>query len=63
MPVKVIDVELSAPLEPLYRLEGYQGLRALVRLHGTPVGYVELPLLGNTFTAEDLKRIILLRLA
>ncbi|MBA2441545.1 MAG: glycosyltransferase [Rubrobacter sp.] len=61
--IKVVDVELDAPPIPLESLEGYGGLRALVRLHGTPIGFVELPLSDAGFTAEDLRRIILRRLA
>lgn len=61
---KVLDVELNAAPEPLEDLEGYEALRALVRLHGEPVGHVEVPLLpGPTpYTADDLRRVILRRL-
>jgi GT2 family glycosyltransferase len=61
--IKVIDVELDAPAQPLGDMDGYQGLRALVRLHGTPVGYVEVPVVGTDLTEESLKRIIVRRLA
>jgi len=60
--IKVVDVELRSPPEPLGNLDGYQKLRALVRLHGAPIGHVELPLPDTGFGAADLKRIILRRL-
>ncbi len=62
--IKVLDVELGRPLEPLRDLEGYEALRALVRLHGTPLGHVEVPLPpGKQYAAVDLRRVILRRLA
>ena len=61
---KVLDVELSAAPEFLRDLEGYEALRALVRLHGKFVGHVVVPLLpGAPYTAADLRRVILRRLA
>jgi O-antigen biosynthesis protein len=60
--IRLVDVELSAPPQPLEDTEGYQGLRALVRLHGVPIGDVELPLTGNAVTDVDLRRIILRQL-
>lgn len=38
----IIDIELSRPLEPIADL-GYPTLQGLVRLYGTPLGYVQLP--------------------
>ncbi len=32
--IKVLDVELSRPLEDIAALDGYRALQALVRLHG-----------------------------
>ncbi len=40
-PAKVIELELDAPLRPLEPLDGYRSLYVLVRLHGTPIGHVE----------------------
>jgi GT2 family glycosyltransferase len=43
-PVKVLDVELSAPLPgPVASEAGYEIADLLVRLHGRPLGTVELP--------------------
>ncbi|KAM3094099.1 glycosyltransferase [Phormidesmis sp. 146-35] len=41
--IKVTDIELSRPLESITNLEGYQFLRGLVKLHGSPIGYIQLP--------------------
>jgi glycosyltransferase involved in cell wall biosynthesis len=62
--IKLLDVELDSLPEELGDLEGYQALRALACLHGVPVGDVEVPLLpGTPYTATDLRRVILRRLA
>jgi O-antigen biosynthesis protein len=61
--IKVADVELGVPPESLGNVDGYQALRAMVRVHGVPIGYVEVPLFGARFTGADLRRVILRRLA
>jgi cellulose synthase/poly-beta-1,6-N-acetylglucosamine synthase-like glycosyltransferase len=61
-PIKVVDVELSAPPQSLEGLSCYQGLKALVRLHDAPIGYVDLPLPSTSCAANDLRRVILRRL-
>ena len=43
-PIKVVDIELSRPLNTLEGLEGYMGVQGLVRLHGKPIGYVKAPI-------------------
>lgn len=53
--IKVLDVELSRPLEDITALDGYRALQALVRLHGTPVGYVTVPVLGGRCSATALR--------
>ncbi len=58
---KVVDVELGAPPQPLGAMEGYRGLKVLVRLHGAPLGYMEVPLPEAGLTADDLRRIALRR--
>ena len=52
--VKVVSVELSRPIEPIEGLEGYQAAQALVRLHGQPLGYVQLPLVDGACSASTL---------
>lgn len=60
---KMVTVEMGDPPGSLGNMEGYQRLKALVRLHGAPIGYVELPLSDSGFTGKDLRRIVLRRLA
>lgn len=57
-PVKVIDVELSRPLYDIENLSGYQMLKALVRLYGSPLGYIEIPLRNGRCTAATLGQAI-----
>lgn len=57
--VKVIDIELSRPLESLSGLEGYQSLQGLVRLHGTPLGYIQLPVVSGECSAKAIAQAIL----
>jgi O-antigen biosynthesis protein len=51
----IADVELSsAPLENLDAPEGYPRARVLVRLHGVPIGEVEVPLAQGRCSADEL---------
>jgi glycosyltransferase involved in cell wall biosynthesis len=58
-PVRCVDIELTAPPEPLERLAGYNKVLALVRLHGEPLGQVELSITGGRCRALDVRRTIL----
>ncbi|WP_346289900.1 glycosyltransferase [Sphaerothrix gracilis] len=58
-PIKVADIELSQPLPTLEGLEGYLGLQGLVRLHGVPIGYVQVPITNGCCTAHSLSQLIL----
>ncbi|HET7584844.1 MAG TPA: glycosyltransferase [Gemmatimonadaceae bacterium] len=42
-PAKVISVEITQPMRSVQDLTHYRALRVLVRRHGMPVGWVELP--------------------
>ena len=53
-PIKVIDVDFGNPLQDIRNLEDYGGLQALIRLYGTPIGYVQLPLLQGSCTKDVL---------
>ncbi len=57
--IKLIDIELSRPLGDVEDLNDYTALKALVRLHGAPIGYVEVPVTGGTCTAAALGKAIL----
>jgi GT2 family glycosyltransferase len=56
---KLIAVELSHSPDSVEGLGGYTTLKALVRLHGTPIGYVEMPVVGGCCTAATIRRTIL----
>ncbi|MEC4985363.1 MAG: glycosyltransferase, partial [Oscillatoria sp. PMC 1076.18] len=43
----------------LVDLEGYQGIKGLVRLHNVPIGYVDLPITNNICSATTISKIIL----
>ncbi|MBD2578574.1 glycosyltransferase [Oscillatoria sp. FACHB-1406] len=58
-PLKVVDLELSRPLETLENLEGYLGVQGLVRLHGAPIGYIQAPIANGCCTAEILGKCLL----
>jgi GT2 family glycosyltransferase len=60
--IKLVDVELSAPPEPIEGTDGYRGLKALVRVHGHPIGYVDMPGSASEHSAADLRRVVLRQL-
>ncbi|MDQ4077918.1 MAG: glycosyltransferase [Chloroflexota bacterium] len=57
--IKLVDIELEDLLEDIEGLKGYSGLQALVRLQGTPVGYIQLPVTGTRCRARDLEKALL----
>jgi len=40
MPMKIVDLELTEDLMPIWGMEGYEGLCALARYQGEPVGWI-----------------------
>jgi O-antigen biosynthesis protein len=58
-PAKVIDIELSRPLRPVDNLDDYRSVQALVRLHGTPLGYAVVPVRNGVCRPGDLLNAIL----
>lgn len=58
-PIKVVDIELCRPLTDVENLENYVALKGLVRLHGVPLGYIQVPPKLGICKAEDLGREIL----
>jgi O-antigen biosynthesis protein len=58
-PIKVLDLELSQPLPTLTGLAGYMGFKGIVRLHGVPLGYVELPIVNGGCSAASLGKAVL----
>lgn len=57
--IKVVDIELSHPLASIDNLDGYEKLKGLVRLHGKPIGYILLPVVGDRVSATALHKAIL----
>ncbi|NEV62206.1 glycosyltransferase [Thiorhodococcus minor] len=55
-PIKVIDLELTAPLTDVTGLDGYQGLLAIVRLRGAPIAYLRAPVTLGRCSAATLGR-------
>lgn len=53
-----MDIELSRPLTTIEGMEGYGLLQALVRLHGTPIGYVKIPVTHNVCTPDVIGKAI-----
>ncbi len=58
-PIKIMDVELSHPIKDIDGLNGYVALKALVRLHGRPIGYVTIPVPGGRCSRKVLAKNIL----
>src|SRR5919107_236665 len=58
-PIKVVDIELSKPVTKIAGLEGYRGVKGIIRLHGHPVGYVDLPVVNNEVNSKALIRKII----
>ena len=56
---KVMDIELCRPLASITGLDGYKGLQGLVRLHGVPIGYVQLPVHSGHCSASEIGQTIL----
>jgi GT2 family glycosyltransferase len=54
-----MDVELSCPLTTLEGLDGYTTLRGVVRLHGAPIGYINVPVINGRCLAHDLSQAVL----
>src|SRR5438445_2969952 len=53
-----VDVELSRPPESI-EAAGYEQVRALVRLHGEPLGAIRLPVTSGVCRAVDVRRLAL----
>lgn len=56
--IKVLEVELSRPLEDLSGLDGYTSLLVLLRWQGVPLGYLDVPLHNDSCSASILRAAI-----
>lgn len=61
-PIKLFDIELSLPLEPLAVEPAYQWAQCLVRLRGRPIGTVALPRVGSGCSVAALEAVIVAQL-
>lgn len=57
--IKLLDIELSQPIETIAHLDGYQALQGLVRLHGAPVGVIYLPITNGCCAADAISKAVL----
>ncbi len=53
-PLKLVDLELSNPVQSVENLGQYFAVKALVRMHGTPVGYTELGVTNGRCSSREL---------
>jgi glycosyltransferase involved in cell wall biosynthesis/GT2 family glycosyltransferase len=54
VPVRVLEIELSRPLDGLGGASGYEEALCLVRLHGSPLGLLRLELPADGLSPEEL---------
>jgi O-antigen biosynthesis protein len=52
-PIRVIDAELSRPVLDVPGLDRYHVARVLIRVHGTPTGFVDVRIRNGTCHADD----------
>lgn len=57
-PVRLVDVELAAPLPELDGLDGYGAVWALLRLRGRPVAWARAPVVAGRCPAAQLARAV-----
>ena len=50
------DIELGDPIKHITGLEGYAKLKALVRYHGRPMGWISVPVYCDRCLAEEMRR-------
>lgn len=54
--IKMADVELSEPAEGIDHLHDYPLVKAMVRLHGVPLGYVDVPVCNGRCSGRALRQ-------
>ncbi|KAM3115682.1 glycosyltransferase [Phormidesmis sp. 146-33] len=58
-PIKVVEIELGQPIAAFDELHGYVRLQALVRLYGTAIGWINVPISNHQCSADYLEQQIL----
>ncbi|HSJ15418.1 MAG TPA: glycosyltransferase [Longimicrobiales bacterium] len=56
--MRVLDIDLARPLHDLAGLDGYDAGRALIRLHETPIGVVDVAIHDGTCTVAEIRRAV-----
>ncbi|HYI14560.1 MAG TPA: hypothetical protein VEX37_04170, partial [Thermomicrobiales bacterium] len=59
MRIAVRTIELDDPLTTIGGLDGYSSVKGLVRLHQTPVGYIDMPVTNGQCSAGSIRDAIL----
>jgi glycosyltransferase involved in cell wall biosynthesis len=54
MAIKLVEIELDKPIEPVTGLTGYSRIWFLVKLHGLPLETAKLPVLADTMNPENI---------
>jgi glycosyltransferase involved in cell wall biosynthesis len=57
--IRVLDIDADSIPTELDGLEGYAGIRGLVRLHGAPLGYIEVPVVNGRVSGKAIRRAVL----
>jgi len=57
--IKVLEIDLDQPLVGFSGLEGYNSIRAVIRWHGDPAGYIDVPLCNGHCSASTIRAAIL----
>lgn len=55
MRIKVAVIDLDRPLLPVEDLDGYATLKVLVRVHGVPLGSIDVPVVDGRCSAERIR--------
>lgn len=61
-PIKVSDIELSQPMPSIRDLVAYRSLKGLVRLHGAPLGFIDIPIDSDQCSAQTIGEAVLAEL-
>jgi len=61
--IKVVDIDLDCDIVPITGLEHYAAIRGLVWLHGTPVGFVDVPVSSGACEPAVIRRAVAENLA
>ena len=58
-PAKLLDIEVSAPVNSIAGLQGYASVQLFLRLHNKPIGYIKMPVTNDTLNAQLLTKLII----